>query len=153
MPYSPGCGHQGTGQSAHLLREASLQAEVALRQGVEDLVDGRVRGQRAVEDAELPLQALGDVVAAAAWVDHGRYQLHVHHGGKFARTLKAVEAALLHQLPHNLISDLEWRKHRRKLNMGLILQNSTSDLKNYIKKKISLMQIQMGLRIVCACIQ
>ena len=115
MPHSPGGGHQGTGQSTHPLGEAPLWAEIALRQGVEDLVDGGIGGQGAVEDAELPLQPLGDVVAPAPRVDHGRHQLHVHHGGELAGALQAVEAPLFHQLPDYLIRDLELRKRRREL--------------------------------------
>ena len=48
---------------------------MARRDAAEDLVDRRVRRQRAVEDVELTLEALRDVVAAAARRDHGRHEL------------------------------------------------------------------------------
>ena len=54
-------------------------AEVSLSHGAEDLIDGGVGRQRAVEDGELPLQALRDVVPAAARLDHGRHQLSGGH--------------------------------------------------------------------------
>ena len=60
---------------SHFLAEAALLAVVARRDAAEDLVDRRVRRQRAVEDVELTLEALRDVVAAAARRDHGRHEL------------------------------------------------------------------------------
>jgi len=72
-----------------------------------DLVDGGVGRQRAVEDAEVPLEPLGDVVAAAARVAHGRQELHVHDVGELPGLLQVVEAPLLHQLPHYLVGDLQ----------------------------------------------
>ncbi len=98
----------------------------------EDLVDGRVGRQRAVEDVELALEALGNVVAATSGLDHCRQELkrhtttgvqvhccvevrltqfnstdlHVDDGGEVARFLEVVEASHLHQLPHDLVGDL-----------------------------------------------
>ena len=48
----------------------------------EDLVDGRVGGQRAVENGELTFETLWDVVAAAARLNHGSHKL----GGKSGET-------------------------------------------------------------------
>ena len=79
----------------------------------EDLVDGGVGGQGAVEDAELSLQPLGDVVASAARVAHGGQEVDVHHVGELAGLLQVVETRLLHQLPHNLVGDLRGRKGAR----------------------------------------
>ena len=45
---------------SHFLAEAALLAVVARRDAAEDLVDRRVRRQRAVEDVELTLEALRD---------------------------------------------------------------------------------------------
>ena len=72
----------------------------------EDLVDGGVGGQGAVEDAELPLEPLGDVVATPARVTHGGQELDVHDVGELPGLLQVVEARLLHQLTHNLVGDL-----------------------------------------------
>lgn len=54
----------------------------------EDLVDGLLGGQGAVEDDEVPLQPLRDVVAAAARLDHGRQVLDVHDRGEVAGLLE-----------------------------------------------------------------
>ena len=75
LPHSSGGGHEGGGELTDPVREASLWAEVSPGHGAEDLIDGGVGGQRAVKDAELPLQALRDVVPTATGVDHGRHQL------------------------------------------------------------------------------
>ena len=72
----------------------------------EDLVDGGVGGKGAVEDAELPLEPLGDVVAPPAWVAHGGQEGDVHDVGELPGLLQVVEARLLHQLPHDLVGDL-----------------------------------------------
>ena len=57
--------------------------------GAEDLVDGLLGGQGAVEDDEVPLQPLRDVVTAPAGLDHGREILHVHDRGEVAGFLQA----------------------------------------------------------------
>lgn len=76
------------------------------RRLTKDLVYGGVGGQGAVEDAELPLEPLGDVVAPTAGVAHGGQELDVHDVGELPGLLQVVEAPLLHQLPHYLIGDL-----------------------------------------------
>ena len=83
-----------------------LRAEVSASDDGEDLVDGAVWGQRAVEDGKLALQALRDVVAAAARVDHRRHELDVDDVGELARLLEAVEALHLHRLTRYLVGDL-----------------------------------------------
>ena len=88
------------------LADVTYGTEVATAHGPEDLVDGGVGGQRAVEDVELSLEALRDVVAAAAGVDHGGDHLRVHDVGKLARLLQVIEALHLHHLTRDLIRHL-----------------------------------------------
>lgn len=71
-----------------------------------DLVNGSVGGQCAVEDRELPLEPRGDVVPAAARVNHGCKELDVDYGCKVTRFLQAIHAFHFHHLPHNLIGHL-----------------------------------------------
>ena len=46
------------------------QTEVAFAHDAEDLVDGVVGGERAVEDVEGALEAFGNVVPTTSWLDH-----------------------------------------------------------------------------------
>ena len=46
------------------------RAEVAFSHHTEDLVDGVVGGESAVEDVEGALEAFGNVVTTASWLDH-----------------------------------------------------------------------------------
>ena len=71
-----------------------------------NLVDGGVTGKRAVEDVELPLEALRDVVAAPAGVNHGSQELNVRDVGEVARLLQVVHAFCLQKLTHNLVRHL-----------------------------------------------
>ena len=48
---------------------------MAVSDDAENLVDRRVRRQRAVEYGKLSLQTLRDIVPATTRVDHGRYEL------------------------------------------------------------------------------
>ena len=63
-------------QVAHLLGEAPLPTVVTAPDHPEHLVNGRARRQRAVEDAELALEALRDVVPPASRLDHRGEELH-----------------------------------------------------------------------------
>ena len=49
---------------------------------------------------------MGDVVAAAARVDHGGDEVQVHDVGELARLLQTVEAPHLQQLAHDLVGAL-----------------------------------------------
>jgi hypothetical protein len=80
--------------------------EPSCSDGPEDLVDGGVGGQSAVEDVELPLEALGDVVTTASWVDHGSDDGDVHQTGELSGLLQVVEALVLHHLAGDLVGHL-----------------------------------------------
>ena len=71
LPQPPGDWHKLAHQVPHILGEASLRAVVALPDLTKDLVNGRVGGQSAVEDAELALETLRDVITTTARLDHG----------------------------------------------------------------------------------
>ena len=87
LPEQACAGHQLLDGGAHLCSEAPLRTEVARANHAKDLVDGGVRGQRAIEDGELSLEASGDVVAVTRGVDHGCHELDVHDVGEVARLL------------------------------------------------------------------
>ena len=74
--------------------------------GPEDLVDGIVGRQRAVEDVELALETLGDVVTTTPGLDHGGQELDVDDVGELTGFLQAVKTPHGHQLTHNLVCDL-----------------------------------------------
>ena len=74
--------------------------------GAEDLVDGAVGWQGAVEDVEVTLEALRDVVATAARVDHGRDDRDVHQAGELSGLLQVVESLVLHHLASDLVCHL-----------------------------------------------
>ena len=80
--------------------------KVAAADSSEDLINGGVGRQRAVVDGELSLEALGDVVAAAARVDHGAHHLDVDDAGELTGLLQVVEALLLDHLTRDLIGHL-----------------------------------------------
>ena len=56
-------------------------AEVARGDGLEDLVDGLLCGNGAVESHKVTLQSLRDVVPASPWVDHGSHVLDIWREG------------------------------------------------------------------------
>ena len=104
VPQLPGQRGQVLRRLHHLRPKALLRAEVAPHNLPVDELDGLVRRQRDVEDREVPLQAVGDVVAAGARVLHGSQELHGHDGGPLGPPLvQVVEPALLDQLPHQLV--------------------------------------------------
>ena len=80
--------------------------KVAAAHGAEDLVDGRVTGKGAVEDAEVSFEAFWDVVAASSRVDHGSHQLDVNDVREFSWLLQIVEATLFDHLSRDLIGHL-----------------------------------------------
>jgi hypothetical protein len=106
LPQAARGRHQASHQITHARRELPLRRVVAESDDTEDLVDARVGGQCAVEDGELTLEALRNVVATAAGLDHGRHELDVEDGGEVAGLVEAVEAALLHALARDLVGDL-----------------------------------------------
>lgn len=87
-----------------------MLTEIALGHCAEYLVDGGVGRQGAVIDSELALQALRDVIPAAAWVNHRRCKLDIYDAGELTRLVKVIETPLLHHLPDNLIGDLQIRE-------------------------------------------
>lgn len=72
----------------------------------EDLIDGGVRWQSAVEDSEVSLQSLRDVVPSAAGVNHGRQYLYVDDIGEVSRFVQIVHAFHFHHLTHYFVGDL-----------------------------------------------
>ncbi len=98
--------HELGNNVADFLGEAAIDTEVAEADGGEDLVDGSVGGQGAVDDVEVALEALWDVVAATAWLDHSGHELDVDDGGEVAGFLEVVEALLLDHLAGDLVGDL-----------------------------------------------
>lgn len=81
--------------------------EITLSDGAEDLVDGVVGGQGAVEDVEVTLEALRDVVTTTTRVDHGRDDRNVHETGELSRFLQVVESLVLHHLTSDLVCHLQ----------------------------------------------
>ena len=75
MPKASSDGHKTFHQCNDLLAEAALLAEVTLTDDREDLVDGSVGGEGAVEDDKLSLQTLGDVIATSTWLNHRSQEL------------------------------------------------------------------------------
>ena len=71
--------------------------------GTEDVVDGAVRWQRAIQDEEVPFEPFGNVVAASAWVAHGCEKLQIDDVEKVAGLCQRIEASLFDQLPENLV--------------------------------------------------
>lgn len=51
----------------------------------ENLVNGGVGGQSAIEDSELSLQPLGDVISPTARVNHSRKHLDINDVGEISR--------------------------------------------------------------------
>ena len=80
-PHLPGEGNQLQAEVANLAAEPLLTAEVAGCDGPEDLVDGLLCGNGAVEGDEVTLQSLRDVIPASTRVDHGRHVLDIWREG------------------------------------------------------------------------
>mmetsp|Transcript_38460 Transcript_38460/g.64662 ORF Transcript_38460/g.64662 Transcript_38460/m.64662 type:complete len:404 (-) Transcript_38460:1477-2688(-) len=106
LPHLHGHRHQLLGGlDGGLVERADVEAP--LHERAEDVVDGRHRGQRRKEDAEVALEAVGDVVLPPAGGVHRRDVLHVHDKLHVADGLvQAIHAALLEQLAHDLIRHL-----------------------------------------------
>ena len=85
---------------------SSYLNKVAAAHGAEDLVDGRVTGEGAVEDAEVSFEAFWDVVATTSRVDHRSHQLDVDDVREFSWFLQIVEATLFDHLSRDLIGHL-----------------------------------------------
>ena len=62
----------------------SFLAKVSGCDGRKDFINRSVGWEGAVEDTELPLEALGNVVPTSTRVDHGRHQLDVGNVGEVA---------------------------------------------------------------------
>lgn len=61
--------------------------EVSQTDSPENLVNGVVGWQSAVEDVEMSFESLWNVVPAPSRVDHGTHHLDVHYTGKLTRLL------------------------------------------------------------------
>ena len=107
LPERPSQRHKLLSQLDDTLVKTS-GAEVTTADDAEDLIDGVVGGQRTVEDGELALESLGDVVTAAAGLDHGGEELDVHDVGEVAGLLQAVHARHLHHLARDLVGNLKF---------------------------------------------
>lgn len=84
----------------------SYRNEISIADGFEDLVNGTVWWQGAVEDVEMPLESGWDVITTSSWVNHGSNHLDVHDIGKLSRLLQIVETFSLHHLTSDLIGHL-----------------------------------------------
>ena len=56
--------------------------QMLLQELTKDLINGCIRWQSTIEDAELSLEALWDVVPASSRLDHGSHELDVCNDGK-----------------------------------------------------------------------
>lgn len=81
-------------------------AEITTSNDTEDLINGDIRGQSAVEDGELPLESGWDIIAASSWMNHGCHELKVNNVSEVPWLLQTVESFHLHQLTHYLIGHL-----------------------------------------------
>ena len=79
--YLPGEGNQLEAEVADRTAEPLSAAEVARGDGLEDLVDGLLRGDGAVESDEVTLQSLWDVIPASPGMNHGRHVLDIWRQG------------------------------------------------------------------------
>ena len=75
MPQSPSNRNQSSNHLSYFVCETSFCAVVAAANHSEDLIDGGVGGEGAVEDVELAFQTLRNIVSPSAWLDHGRQEL------------------------------------------------------------------------------
>ena len=75
LPQSPSNGNQPGNHLSYFVGEASFYAVVAAPNHSEDLIDGCVGGEGAVEDVELAFQTLRNIVSSSAWLDHRRQEL------------------------------------------------------------------------------
>lgn len=92
----------------------SLFTEIAFSYCLKYLINRGGRRQCAVEDGELAFQALWDVVPTTSRVNHSSYKLDVNHIREFPWLLQIVETFLFHQLPYNLIGDLNITRNKKK---------------------------------------
>lgn len=106
------------------LKRKTYCNEISIADGFEDLVNGAVWGQGAVEDVEMPLQTGRDVITASTGVNHGRDHLNVHDVGELSRLLQVVETPGLHHLSSDLIGHLQklmWSHWSRSKNHKKII--------------------------------
>ncbi len=71
LPESPCDRHQVLNHGSNLLRIPALDAVMSTTNHREDLINGMVARQRAVEDVELAFQTLWDVITSSTRLDHG----------------------------------------------------------------------------------
>mmetsp|Transcript_17131 Transcript_17131/g.34749 ORF Transcript_17131/g.34749 Transcript_17131/m.34749 type:complete len:271 (+) Transcript_17131:253-1065(+) len=83
-----------------------LGVELGSEHGSKDLVDRGDGRQGDVHHVEVPLGAVGDVVLAAARVQHGAQEEKVDHVLPLPRLVEVVHSLVLDELPHDLQSDL-----------------------------------------------
>lgn len=90
-----------------MISRYSYWDEISIADGFEDLVNGAVGGEGAVEDVEMPLESGGNVVPTPSWVDHSGKHLNVHDIGELSRLLQIVETLGLHHLSGDFIGHLQ----------------------------------------------
>ncbi len=71
LPESPGNGHQVLNHVSDILRVATLDAVMTTANHREDLINGVVARQGAVEDVELTFETLWDIITTSSWLNHG----------------------------------------------------------------------------------
>ena len=86
LPQAASDRHQLSHHVNDLSTELALTAVMTTANDAEDLVNGWIGGQGAVEDGKLPLETLRDVIAATTRLNHGCHELCT--GSKFALDFK-----------------------------------------------------------------
>ena len=89
-----------------LIQNFTYRNEIANSDVVEDFVNGRVWGQGAIEDVELPLETLGYVISTPTRVYHRAHHLDVNNCRELSWFLEVEEATDLHHLACDLIGHL-----------------------------------------------
>lgn len=102
--------HQRLDHFLHLFRETAIGVEVSTTDGAEDLVDGSIRRQCAVQDGELAFESAWYVVSSSAGLNHGSHKLNVDNVGEISRFVKTVESFHFHYLSDNFVRDLTYGK-------------------------------------------
>ena len=106
LPKLSGARHQRLDHFLHLVRETALSIEVSTTDGAEDLVDGSICRQCAVQDGELAFESAWYVVTSTAGLNHGGHKLNVDNVGEISRFVKTVKSFHFHYLSDNFVCDL-----------------------------------------------
>ena len=87
LPQLPCDRNQFLDQIDDILGETLLLVEVTLGYRPEDVIDGVVSGNGAVEGDKMSLQSVGDVIPPSPRMVHGCHVLDVLQGGEVSRSL------------------------------------------------------------------